>query len=90
MRVYATPDHPEHDGERETPKPNWESVKPPKDSKPQKDDVVKPPKDSKPQKTPRRRERAQEDTKSHSLYIDAGTSILLQTAQGEAHKARCS
>ena len=71
----------------EPPKPH-SGANPPKDLKGQKtqDPMTKPHKDLKSHKTPASEEEPHEDKKSHTLYIDTGTSILLQTAQADAYK----
>ena len=43
-------------------------------------------KDLKSHKIPASEEEPHEDKKSHTLYIDTGTSILLQTAPADAYK----
>ncbi|CAB4019970.1 PREDICTED: uncharacterized protein LOC107346460 [Paramuricea clavata] len=71
-----------NENEKETHNVDHEGTKPPKDQK--SNDT---PDNKKTNNTPDNKQSPHEERKSHSLYIENGTSILLQTAQAEAYKS---
>ena len=72
-----------NENEKETHNVDHEGTKSPKDQKSNDTPDNKKTKNN----TPDNKQTSHEERKSHSLYIENGTSILLQTAQAEAYKS---